>query len=115
MNICAVTGNLGEDPKSMFTSEGTHIVNFDLAVRSGKDRTSWIRVACFNKLAEIAEKYLHKGARIALSASIDQSKWETDDGEKRSMIRLIANNIEFLKTDGRGFEGKEPPDGDVPF
>lgn len=115
MNICIVTGNLGEDPKSMFTSDGTHIANFDLAVRSGKDRTSWLKVACFNKVAETVEKYLHKGAKIAVVGMIDQSKWETETGEKRSMIRLIANNIEFIKTDGRGLEGKEPPDGDVPF
>lgn len=115
MNQCILTGNLGADPTSLYTSEGTHIVNFDLAFRSGKDKTSWIKISCFNKVAEIAEKYLHKGAKIALSGALDLNKWTTDDGENRSMIKVLANRIEFIKTDGRGFEGNEPPDQDVPF
>jgi len=115
MNLTLLTGNLGADPESVYTSEGTHIVNFDLAFNSGKDRTSWVKVACFNKLAEIAEKYLHKGAKILLTGALDLNKWKTDDGENRSMLKILANRIEFIKTDGRGFEGGEPPADDVPF
>ena len=116
MNQCILTGNLGNDPESFFTNEGTQIVSFDMAFKSGKERTSWIKVKCFNKLAEVAEKYLHKGAKIAISASLDQNKWENDEGQKRSIMQLIGHNIEFIKTDGRGFDGEEQsPDGDTPF
>ena len=117
MNKVFLTGNLGADPESFFTNEGSQIVSFDLAFRSGKDKTSWIKVSCFKRLAEIAETYLHKGAKIAIEGGLDLNQWETDDGQKRSMLRMFANNIEFMKTDGRGFDkdSEQPPDGDTPF
>jgi len=127
MNKVFLTGNLGADPESFFTNDGAQIVSFDLAFKSGKDKTSWIKVSCFQKLAEIAEKYLHKGAKIAIEGALDLNKWETDDGQKRSILRMFGNSIEFMKTDGRGFEGNQKtdgrgfegnqsqPDDDVPF
>ena len=116
MNVCAFTGNLGEDPESIFTDDGTQIVNFSLAIRSTKNKTVWIKVVCFNKTAELAEKHLHKGARVGVSAMLDQDKWETPDGHKRSVHKLIANRLEFIKTDGRGFEdGAERDPDDIPF
>lgn len=122
MNYSFVTGNLGDDPKSFFSPEGNQIVTFDLAFRSGKDKTSWIRVSCFKKLAELSVKYLHKGARIGVVGRLDQTKWTTEDNQQRTSFRLIANQIEFIKTDRRGFEENQQPEdisaqheGDVPF
>ncbi len=106
MNQCILTGNLGADPESIFTAEGTQIATFSLAFRSSKDKTSWIKVTCFNKLAEVAETYLHKGAKIALTGGLDQDKWDKD-GETRTAYKIIANNIEFIKTDGRGFDNND--------
>ena len=103
MNQCILTGNLGADPESVFTAEGTHIASFSLAFRSSRDKTSWVKVTCFNKLAEVAETYLHKGAKIALVGALDQDKWDKD-GETKTAHKIIANNIEFIKTDGRGFD-----------
>ena len=111
MNSVSLIGNLGEDPKSFFTDDGTQIVNFSLAFMSTKkDKTNWIKVVCFQKQAELAEKYLHKGARIGISAKLDQNKWVDDNNQTRSMMRLIANQITFVKTDGRGFENGENQD-----
>ena len=122
MNNSILTGNLGDDPKSFYTPDGAQIVTFDLAFRTGKDKTSWIRVSCFQKLAELAVKYLHKGARVGIVGRLDQTKWTTEDNQQRSSFRIIANQIEFIKTDGRGFEKDQQPedasaqhDGDVPF
>jgi len=115
MNQCILTGNMGADPEIFYSSEGDPIASFNLAFRSSnkKNETSWIKVTCFKKLAEICETYLHKGAKIAISGTLHQDKWEKD-GEKRSTFKLIANNIEFIKTDNRGFEeGQES--NDVPF
>ena len=111
MNTCILTGNLGTDPESFFSEGGTQVVSFPMAFRSTKDKTdNWVKITCFNKTAEIAEKYLHKGARVGITGMLDQDRWETDEGQKRS-LKLIANSIEFIKTDGRGFENKD----DVPF
>lgn len=122
MNHCVLTGNLGDDPKSFFTPEGVQIVTFDLAFKSGKDKTNWIRISCFKKTAELAIKYLHKGARVGVDGRLDQSKWTGEDSQPRSSFRIISNNIEFIKTDRRGFEDNQQPedvsahpDDDVPF
>ena len=115
MNLCILTGNLGQDPEIFYSSDGDPIASFNLAFKSGKDKTSWIKVTAFNKTAEVCEKYLHKGAKIIINGSLSQEKWETDDGEKRSAMKVIANRIEFIKTDGRGFENQQKDDGDPPF
>lgn len=104
MNTCIISGNLGSDPESVYTNEGTHIVNFPVAFKSTKDKTCWVKICCFNKTADVAETYLHKGAKVGIIGILDQDKWEDNDGNKRTAFKLIANSIEFIKTDGRGFE-----------
>src|ERR1035441_6418747 len=114
LNQCLLTGNLGGDPEEFFTSEGNSVTSFNLAFQSSKKKTGWIKIVCFQKLAEIAAQYLHKGARIAIVGTLDQHKWETDEGQQRSSFQLIANSLEFIKTDGRGFtEGQSGED--IPF
>ena len=114
LNNCLLTGNLGADPDVYYQPEGSPVASFNLAFRSTKKKTGWIRVVCFGRLAEVTEKYLHKGARVAVIGTLDQQKWETDEGVTRSSYQLIANSLEFIRTDGRGFEeGKE--DDEIPF
>ena len=113
LNSCILTGNLGADPEIFYSSEGDPVATFNLTFRSSKKKTGWIKITCFQKLAEITERHLHKGARIAVAGILDQNKWETDEGVTRTSIQLIANTIEFIKTDGRGF-GDNPAD-DVPI
>jgi single-strand DNA-binding protein len=112
MNTTILTGNLGADPESFFSDGGTQVVSFSMAFRSTKDKDNWVKITCFNKTAELAEKYLHKGARVGITGMLDQDKWETKEGESRSTLKLIANSIEFIKTDGRGFEDNQD---DIPI
>jgi single-strand DNA-binding protein len=100
LNQICLAGNLGNDPETFFGSEGEGRTSFSLAFTSGKKDTSWIKCVCFNKTAEIAEKYLHSGARIAVTGYLKQNNWKTDQGEKRSNYEIIVNNIEFIKVDG---------------
>ena len=97
LNTCILAGNLGNDPEIRYTNDGKSIANFDLAFSSGKDRTGWIKVTCFNRLAELSEQHLHKGSRIAVTGSLDQEKWESN-GKQHSKHVLIANSLEFIKT-----------------
>ncbi len=116
LNQTVLTGNLGADPEVFYSSGGNPVASFNIAFRSSKKKTGWIKVVCFGKLAEVSEKYLHKGARIGIIGILDQQKWETEEGATRSNFELIANSLEFIKTDGRGFEGREePPEDDIPF
>ena|SRR5208337_3589793 len=70
MNQCILTGNLGQDPDIRYSQNGDPIASFNLAFRLSKDKTGWIKVVCFNKTAEVAEIYLHKGAKVLLSATL---------------------------------------------
>ena len=78
LNSVVLAGNLGGDPEVFYSQSGEPVANFNLAFRAGKKKTGWIRVTAFNKLAEITEKHLHKGARIAVSGSLDHHKWESE-------------------------------------
>ena len=115
LNSCILTGNLGADPEVFYSSEGNPVATFNLAFRSSKKKTCWIKVTCFQRLAEITEKHLHKGARIAVIGTLDQQKWETDEGVQRSSFQLIANTLEFVRTDGRGFDEGQSNNDDTPF
>jgi single-strand DNA-binding protein len=114
LNQSVLTGNLGADPEVFYSSEGDPIATFNLAFRSSKKKTNWIKVTCFNRLAEIAERHLHRGARIGIIGTLDQQKWETDEGVQRSSFQIIANTLEFIKTDGRGFDNGQG-DEDIPI
>ena len=115
LNTCVLTGNLGADPEVFYGSEGQPIATFNLALRGSKKRTGWIKVTCFQKLTSIVEKHLHKGARIAITGALDQHRWETDEGQTRTSCQLLANSIEFIKTDGRGFEEGQQQGEETPF
>ena len=123
LNQTVLTGNLGQDPEVFFSSEGDPIANFSIAFKSSKKKTGWIKVVCFKRLAEIVEKYLHKGARVGIIGTLDENKWESNEGVQKSSFQLICNSLEFIKTDGRGFEDSDErgnhnngnPDDYIPF
>ena len=112
MNTVILTGNLGQDPEILFSNEGMMIATFSIAFRSTKDKTGWIKVTCFKKTAELVEKFLHKGARVGVTGILDHEKWETDSGDKRSMHKVIANSIEFIKTRTGSEDDADPSDGE---
>jgi single-strand DNA-binding protein len=98
LNALVLTGNLGSDPEVFYSSEkGVPIASFNLAFRLNKEKTGWIKVTCFNKLAETVEKHLHKGDRIGIIGTLDYHAWEDDNGAKRSTLQMIGNTIEFIK------------------
>ena len=73
LNSCILTGNLGADPEIYYSNEGDPVATFNLAFRSSKKKSGWIKVTCFGRLAEIATRYLHKGARIAVVGTLAAS------------------------------------------
>ena len=115
LNQCVLTGNLGADPEVFYNPEGNPVTSFNIAFHSSKKKTGWIKVVCFQKLAEVASQYLHKGARIGIIGTLDQNKWETNEGVQKSSFQLIANSLEFIKTEGRGFNKENQNAEEVPF
>jgi len=115
MNQCILTGNLGADPELRYSQNGDPIATFNLAFRLSKDKRGWVKITCFGKTAEVAETYLHKGAKVLLSATLDYNQWENQEGQQRTSVQLVANRIEFIKTDGRGFQNGHHDGDDPPF
>ena len=71
-------------------------------------------MVCFQRLAEVAEQYLHRGARLAVMGSLDQMEWEGEEGRKRTGFQLIAQSLEFIKINELGSEAEQPA-VDLPF
>lgn len=104
LNQIVLTGNLGQDPEVFYTSKGDPIVKFSIAFKTAKKATSWIKVSCFGRLAEITAKHLHQGARVGVIGTLDENKWETDEGVKKSSYQINCQHLELIRTDGRGFD-----------
>lgn len=105
-----VVGNLGKDPEIRSTSGGTKVATFSVAVDQGfgdKKRTEWINILCFDKLAELAEKYLKKGKTVACSGTLQTSSWDDKtSGQKRYKTEILARDITFMDTRSSGDGGR---------
>lgn len=107
LNKVMLVGNLGRDPETKFLPSGESVSDFSIAVnrrfrdRQGemKDDTAWIRIKCFGKLSEFANNYLNKGKAVFVEGRLHENKWE-QDGQKRSMIEVIAERVQFAYPKG---------------
>jgi single-strand DNA-binding protein len=107
INVVVISGNLTRDPELRHTNSGTAILSFGVAVndrmkdRDGSwvDRPNFVDVTVFGARAEALSRYLSKGTKVALSGKLRYSSWERD-GQKRSKLEVIAEEIEFLSRDG---------------
>ena len=73
------------------------------------DRTEWHRVAFFNRLAEIAGEYLHKGSQVYIEGRLRTRKWQDKEGHDRYTTEIIADEMQMLGSRGGGaYEGSAP-------
>ena len=104
LNKIMLIGNLGRDPELQVTSDGTPVTKFSLAVsrsyksRTGetKDETEWFNIVAWNKLAEICEKYLHKGSKIYVEGRVSQRKYTDREGVQRTSVEVIMSDMQML-------------------
>lgn len=117
LNKIQIIGHLGRDPEMRYTPGGTPVTNFSVAVsrrRRGQDgqsmdETEWFRVVCWEKLAEIADQYLKKGARVYIEGRVQVRKYTGNDGVERTSVDVIANDMIMLSgRDEGGSSGREP-------
>jgi single-strand DNA-binding protein len=119
-NSVTVVGNVTRDPELRFTASGQATASFGLAVNrvwndrqtnEKKEAVSFFDVVCWREMAENASESLSKGARIIVTGRLEQRSWETPEGEKRSKIEIVADEIgpslrwataEVRKNDRRG-------------
>lgn len=112
MNLVILNGRLGQNPDLKYTNSGKAVCRFSLATSEkwgGEEKTSWHKVVCWGKTAELANEYLTKGSRIGLQGRIEYSDWETESGEKRYKTEIIVDRLEFM---GGGKSTEKAPQGD---
>jgi single-strand DNA-binding protein len=107
LNRVTLVGRLTRDPEVRYTSGGMPIVNLGLAVNgrqkdaSGQwtEKPNFFDVKLFGDRFERLAQHLEKGRRVGVDGRLEWSSWETD-GQKRSKVEIVANELQFL--DGRG-------------
>ena len=91
LNQCNFIGNLARDPESRYTQGGDQVVNFTIACsekwkdKSGQqqERTEWVRITVWGKLAEICGQYLHKGSKVFISGKMKTDKYTDQNGVEK--------------------------------
>ncbi len=122
VNKVTLIGNLGRDPELRSTQDGMRIANLTIATSESwrdrvsgerKERTEWHRVVIFNeRLAEIAEKYLKKGAKVYVEGALQTRKWTDNSGQERYTTEIVLQRYrgELTMLDGaRGGASAGPP------
>jgi single-strand DNA-binding protein len=101
-NSVTLVGNVTRDPELRFTPSGQAVATFGLAVNrrwqnrqnnEWEEQTSFFDVKCWAQMAENVGESLHRGARVIVSGRLEQRSWETENGDKRSKVEVVADEI----------------------
>jgi single-strand DNA-binding protein len=114
LNRVLLIGNLTRDPEIRYTPKGTAVAEIGIAINrvfTGEDgekreEVTFVDVTLWSRLAELAEQYLKKGRPVFIEGRLQLDSWDDKQtGQKRSRLRVIAENLQFLGSRGEG----EPP------
>jgi single-strand DNA-binding protein len=116
LNYVVMAGRLTRDPDLRYTPSGAAVCNFGLASnrrykdQSGewKDDSTFVNIVTWTKTAENCGQYLKKGSPVLVEGTLQSRSWETEDGQKRSVIEIKAFRVQFLERAGTG-AGEEGP------
>lgn len=136
INRVLISGNLGGDAELRSTANGTCVLSFSVAVNDRQkdkatgewvDYTNWISCTMFGQRAQSLSNYLSKGTKVAIEGKLRWSQWERD-GQKRSKIEVIVDDLEFMSSRGSapmdaapsmpapaGYAPASPYDEEIPF
>jgi len=127
VNKVILVGNLGRDPEIRSFQNGGRVANLSVATSENwrdkasgerKERTEWHRVAIFNdRLVEVVEKYLKKGAKVYIEGQLETRKWTDQSGQEKYTTEVVLRQFrgELTMLDGRSGGGGAggPPDDDM--
>jgi single-strand DNA-binding protein len=112
-NRVVLVGNLTRDPELRYTPSGTAVSDIGVAVNdryknaSGEwvDEATFVDVTLWARTAEVASEYLSKGSPVLIEGRLKLDTWETNDGQKRSKLRVICERMQMLGGRGEGGGG----------
>jgi single-strand DNA-binding protein len=97
-----IVGNLTRDPEIRYTTGGAAKASFGVAVsrrwqnrqsQEWEEKTSFFNVVCWREMAENVSESLGKGSRVVVTGRLEQRSWETENGEKRSVVEVVADEV----------------------
>lgn len=105
INRVNITGNLTRDPELRATAGGTQILSFGVAVNDRRknpqtgtweDVPNFVDCIVFGQRAEAVSRFISKGSKVAIEGKLRFSSWETKDGDRRSKLEVIVDEIDFM-------------------
>ena len=122
-NLCILMGNLTKEPELRYTRSSVAVCNFTLAVNrvytdshgEKQEDVAFIDVVAWNRLAEVCGEYLSKGRPAFVEGRLQQRSWETDDGQKRYKMEVVARSVKFLNSGKAQSDNGGMEDDSVPF
>jgi len=125
-NNVILVARLVRDAELKYTNSGFAILNFSIATNRSikkddewKDEVSFFQCTLFGKRAESLAEYMIKGKQIAISGSLKQDRWENSEGQKRSVVKIIVDKVQFIGSKKQEAVQAAPvttpdPDPDIP-
>jgi len=120
VNRVMLIGNLGKDPDVQYLEGNIAVAKFSLATtetykdRTGKliSQTEWHTVVLWRGLAELAQKYLHKGSLVYIEGRLRTRSWEDKEGNKKFATEVVGDNLIMLdkRSDGSSHNHTAPHD-----
>ena len=120
MNKAILIGNLASDPETRTTQSGIAQCTFRLAVQrrfanqQGVREADFLQIVCWRQTAELCARYLSKGRKVAVEGSIQTRSYDAQDGTKRYVTEIVAENVEFLSSRDEGSRGDFAPAAPAP-
>lgn len=111
INRVIVSGNLTREPEVRTTASGNPVMGFGIAVNDRRknsqtgeweDYPNFIDCTMFGARAQSVSRFLSKGSKVAIEGKLRLSQWETNEGQKRSKIEIIVDEIEFMSSISNG-------------
>ena len=104
VNKVILVGNLGQDPESRFTPQGTAVTNLSVATNEtwknqngeSQDKTEWHRIVMYGKMAETAAEYMKKGQMVYVEGRLETNEWEDQNQVKRKTTQVRCDNFTML-------------------
>lgn len=101
LNCAVIMGRLTADPELKTTQSGISVTSFSVAVdrnytpKGQEKQTDFINVVAWRQTAEFVTRYFHKGSMIAIEGSIQTRKYQDKNGNNRTAVEVVANNVSF--------------------
>ena len=110
MNMVILIGNLASDVELREFAEDKRLATFRLAVDRGakNDEADFFRISAWDRQAQLCADYLAKGRKVAVEGRLRYRSWE-DEGQKRSMVEVVAHRVEFLSPAPAGSNAEVVP------